>query len=589
MALMALAMTGLVGFQLYWIKEAIDIRKDRFDQTATDALQAAVYKLEKHEVLMLASQKLQYGENNTDTSSMILKTDTIWEPQGQSLSEKIFNERNFQPEDFLAFHVSFSERQSHLSGFQKDSLLHHWIDSLRVIHYYLTDDDILEVPEEDGTKIYIRKPEYYTSSQPDIRVPTDWQVQEWQVQYDAFHLKKIENQLLASLQNDSVKTYKVTLRQRFEKSKQKSEIVKDVFDELNSKPRNIKDRLNEEIIDSLLKIEFRNRGIFLPYQFAVKSDAKKEFVFTSYPQSNINESFNGFKVQLFPSDVLSEPAYLLVEFPDKKLFILQELWITFIASALLILVVLTCFYIAISTIMRQKKLSDMKNDFINNMTHELKTPIATISLATEMLQDPDIQASQSNSFRYLQVIKDEARRLTSQVERVLQTARLEKGEVKLRTELLNVHEVIENVLMHIGVQIEKREGTIIKHLDASLPEIEADAEHLTNIIQNLLDNANKYSPENPEITLETRNTKDGIIIAVSDKGIGMSKETLSRIFDTFYRVPTGNIHNVKGFGLGLSYVKSITELHQGNIKVESKPGEGSTFEIFLPFSHRLTI
>ena len=584
--LMGMAMLSLVGFQLYWIKEAVEVRRDRFNQTAAEALQTAVQKLEKHEILVLASRKLQIPVKLPDTNAhpdaFVLKTDTIWEAQEENRLPQ--TNKHFKADDYFTFQFSFPEGQS---GAAKDSLLHHWMDSLRVIHGYLTDDDIIRVPENGGLKLYVHKPLYetgYQVSQSDFRMAADGQVEEWQLHYNAFRMQTAENQLLARRQNDSVKTFRVTLRQRFEKAQQKSELVKNIFDELSSKPRSIRERLNQEIIDSLLKSELRNRGIRLPFQFAVKTEGQPGFVLASSKKYPSEADFNGFKVQLFPSDLLSEPAYLWVEFPDKKLFILRELWLACIGSALLIATVLFCFYVAVSTILRQKKLSDLKNDFINNMTHELKTPIATISLATEMLQDPDIQTQQPGTRRYLQVIHDEAARLTQQVERVLQTAQLEKGEVKLKMENTDVHEVIENVLQHLAVPLENRAGTITTRLQAPLSAIQADAGHLENVIQNLLDNAIKYSPQPPDITLSTRNLENGILISVTDKGIGMSKETLSRIFDTFYRVPTGNLHNVKGFGLGLSYVKNITELHGGNIRVASKPGEGTTFDLFLPFT-----
>ena len=227
-------------------------------------------------------------------------------------------------------------------------------------------------------------------------------------------------------------------------------------------------------------------------------------------------------------------------------------------------------------------MADIKNDFINNMTHEFKTPISTISLATQMLQDKDVSASQNMFQRYLNIIKEENRRLGSQVEKVLQTAQMERGDLKLKLGTVNVHQVIEHVLENISPQIELREGEILFDLKAEHCEIEADEVHLTNIIFNLLDNANKYSPNRPVISIETEDLEQGIAIRISDKGIGMSKESLKNIFEKFYRVPTGNLHDVKGFGLGLSYVKKMVEEHKGKIKVQSKLGEGSTFEIILP-------
>jgi two-component system, OmpR family, phosphate regulon sensor histidine kinase PhoR len=242
------------------------------------------------------------------------------------------------------------------------------------------------------------------------------------------------------------------------------------------------------------------------------------------------------------------------------------------------------FYTSMNTIMKQKKLAVIKNDFINNMTHEFKTPISTISLAVQVLKDDAIKKDENRLNRYIGIIQDENRRLGTQVEKVLQMALLDRGEVKLKLGMVNIHETIEQVLNNISVQIEQKDGIVNLELDADNPEIEVDEVHLTNIIYNLIDNANKYSPEKPEITIRTENVDNGLKISVLDKGIGMSKEQLSRIFEKFYRVPTGNLHDVKGFGLGLSYVKKMVESHNGSINVESKLGEGTVFEVVLPKS-----
>jgi two-component system phosphate regulon sensor histidine kinase PhoR len=249
---------------------------------------------------------------------------------------------------------------------------------------------------------------------------------------------------------------------------------------------------------------------------------------------------------------------------------------------LLMLVVGGIFYTSMATIMRQKKLSVIKNDFINNMTHEFKTPISTISLAIQVLKDKSIAKDADKSERYLGIIQNENHRLGTQVEKVLQMAQLDKGDVQMSFTEVNVHEIIKQVLANIGVQIEQKNGMVDLEIDAQNDQVWADEVHLTNIIYNLLDNANKYSPNKPEITVTTENTPDGLSIKITDKGIGMSKEQLDKIFDKFYRVPTGNIHDVKGFGLGLSYVKKMVDWHNGSIQVSSKLDEGSTFEIILP-------
>jgi two-component system phosphate regulon sensor histidine kinase PhoR len=225
----------------------------------------------------------------------------------------------------------------------------------------------------------------------------------------------------------------------------------------------------------------------------------------------------------------------------------------------------------------------MKNDFINNMTHEFKTPIATVALACEALTDNDIVASAELSQNYIRIISEENHRLGSMAERILQTAVLEKGQVKLKSDRVNVHSIIDDVIKNIHLQVEARAGRLVTMLEAENAEIVADRIHLTNVIFNLTDNAMKYSPDKPLITIKTKNTTDGITISVSDNGIGISKANQKRIFEKLFRVSTGNIHDVKGFGLGLSYVRFIVERHGGTITVDSEIGQGSCFTVNLPF------
>jgi two-component system phosphate regulon sensor histidine kinase PhoR len=309
-------------------------------------------------------------------------------------------------------------------------------------------------------------------------------------------------------------------------------------------------------------------------------------IFSNYQnQDKTDVLLSDFSVRLFPNDFSGGENYLTIFFPDQTGFLIKQVWLTLTSSIFLVFLIIFCFGYAIFAILKQKKLSEMKNDFINNMTHEFKTPISTVSLACEALQDKDIQKNESFISKYIEAIRDENKRLGRQVEKVLQMATLDKKEYKLKFEELDVHQIIEKALSHINLQVERRGGTIHKNLIASNNRITSDDVHLTNIIYNLLDNANKYSPDKPEIRIDTEDHHQGLLIRITDKGIGMTKEEIDKIFDRFYRVPTGNIHDVKGFGLGLTYVKTILLALGGQIKVKSIPGKGSTFEIILPLNN----
>jgi two-component system phosphate regulon sensor histidine kinase PhoR len=339
---------------------------------------------------------------------------------------------------------------------------------------------------------------------------------------------------VSSIVRDTVPITKSSLQKNFERVDKKSEILQDVFRELVRPERPISERINRHMIDSLLRKEIKNHNIDIPYQYGVISGVKNKIVFASTQANALQLPRSAFKTTLFPTDVFCANDMLYVYFPTQHAYIMEKMWTVFTSSGVLILVILCCFYFAIATILKQKKLSEIKNDFINNMTHEFKTPISTISLACEVLQDHDVTKNPLQMNRYLHIIRDENKRLGMQVEKVLQTAMLDRGEIKLKITKINIHQVIDDVLQNIGVQIEKRQGIVQLDLQASQTTIEADEMHITNIIHNLLDNANKYSLQAPQITITTQSLANGISITVTDKGIGMTKEALNRIFNKFY-------------------------------------------------------
>lgn len=365
---------------------------------------------------------------------------------------------------------------------------------------------------------------------------------------------------------------------------QKSMIARDVLSSMMNDFTNlpIEKRIDVGRLDSTITSELRIRGIETEFEFGIFSPVRNFMPIQKtgkYPKELLNQ---GFSYVLFPSDVTRNPDYLMLYFPKEKRFLITQLWQTLSVSILLIIVIILSFAYTLITILKQKKISEMKNDFINNMTHEIKTPIATISLACEALSDKDIIKSEHVYSNYIHVINEENKRLGSLTERILQSARLEKGQIILKKEELNIHDLIAEALKNIRLQVENRGGKTHTRFNAANPVLMADRDHITNVIFNLLDNAIKYTPDRPVIEITTENSYSGLLVSVKDNGTGISKANQKKIFEKLYRVPTGNIHNVKGFGLGLSYVKAIVEAHEGKITLESELNKGTNFIIYLP-------
>jgi two-component system phosphate regulon sensor histidine kinase PhoR len=288
-----------------------------------------------------------------------------------------------------------------------------------------------------------------------------------------------------------------------------------------------------------------------------------------------------FALSSFGIAVPSSQTFWLI-ITEPRNFVIRSLSMMIGGSLLFTLILITAFALTISTMLRQKKISEIKSDFINNMTHELKTPLATISLAVDAIVNEKVLGSQEKIRYFTAIIKEENRRMHSQVENILQSALLEKKEIKLNLEEVDLHQAIRKSIGNFQLQLQHKHVQLDTRLEAHRPLIQADQVHLSNVISNLLDNAIKYSRETPVIKVATENVAGGILVSISDNGIGMSKETQAKIFEKFYRAHTGNVHNVKGFGLGLAYVKAIMDAHRGKVSVESRPGAGSKFTLEFP-------
>ena len=341
----------------------------------------------------------------------------------------------------------------------------------------------------------------------------------------------------------------------------------------------IQDRVSAEKLQKLLSKELKDYGVETPYEFCVYSNGLSTKVKSENFKFDKNSTFS---IPIFTDNDGNNQYQLLVTFPYKKKYLFSELLGITILSIVFTLIIIIAYSSALNQLIRQRQISEIKTDFINNMTHEFKTPIATINLALDAIKNPKIIDDKEKVFRYLQMIRDENKRMHAQVENVLRISKLEKRDLDISKESYSIHDIINDAIEHVNLIIEDRQGKITTHFNATRTSVLLNDMHFTNVIVNILDNAIKYSPESPAIDIYTENVKENVFVKITDKGQGMSKAAVKRIFEKFYREHTGDLHNVKGHGLGLSYVKRIIEDHNCEITAESEKGKGSTFIIKIP-------
>jgi two-component system phosphate regulon sensor histidine kinase PhoR len=378
-------------------------------------------------------------------------------------------------------------------------------------------------------------------------------------------LKSVVNQLLNNY-NDS------TLKMLQEQGEQCDFDRRSIYDVIDAKELK---KLIQNEIGCYINLDHSEYAVFsqVNYSFAMgKYDKYKSEIMNSQHIVSLDCLFKSGKYQL------------AIYTPGQKNLILYRLLGWLLLSALFIIATIFSYYYTIVTLLRQKKLSEMKTDFVNNMTHEFKTPISTISLASEMLLKPNVYESAEKTKKYAGIIFDENVRLENQVEQVLQITILDKENTKIRPSTIDIHKIIQKLAENFKLSVKDRNGSLKTSFNAEDSVIEADRVHVVNMVSNLLDNAIKYSPDAPEIHIQTKNYKEGILVCVQDKGMGISHEFQKQIFKKLYRIPTGNLHDVKGFGLGLYYTKTMIEAHGGTIHVKSDIGKGSSFELYFPFN-----
>ena len=349
------------------------------------------------------------------------------------------------------------------------------------------------------------------------------------------------------------------------------------YEELGNKMP-IRKRVSKAYLEQLLSISLSENKIRTRFEYAIMSSG----LITPVYSKRFKQSGNEYVVPIF-SDKDGKSIYdLYVQFPNKRDFVLSSMWMMLFFSVIFTLIIVFTYAGALYLIFKHRRTSEVKTDFINNMTHELKTPIATINLSIDAIRNPKILNDQDKILRYIKVIKDENNRMHQQIESVLRISRLDRNMLELSKEHSSINELVEEAIDHLLIIVEDRNGVIDFELEAEYDSVNVDVLHFGNILVNILDNANKYSVEAPQILVKTYNEGSDVIVEVIDKGMGISKAAQKKIFDKFFRVTKGNIHNIKGQGLGLAYVKQIVDSHHGIVEVESQKGKGSTFRIRMP-------
>ena len=548
-ALMSISLVGIIFVQLFWIKNAIEVKSDQFNRSVNEALNDVVIQLEKNENYLILSE-------NFDQIGSVFSVKTIDLDSVHEIQLKVT--------DTMRNRI----KQLHVSNTNIE-----WIqDELNATYEIQTFMDSTET----SFNYHINLPDDETEKTEGLWVSDEGGTQ--QVFVDG------EDKLIVV--DENTKPSRIIIKSKKDKVDERADALKGMFEklviEVESVHTPISARLEKEYLGSVIRKSLNDRGVNIPFDFAVISGSDDSLVPVSSENFDVNNLGTKFRVSLFPNDILHMPNFLLLAFPDENIHVLRSIFLLLSGSIIFTLIILVTFWITINVILKQKRVSEIKSDFINNMTHEFKTPIATISLAVDSINNPKVISLPEKIKYFTNIIRDENRRMNTQVENVLQMSLIDKKDFNLNIREVDVNEIIRRAVKNIRLQVEKRQGEIEVSLNAEQVLIYGDEIHLYNIINNLLDNAIKYSDNKPQIIVSTENINNGIRISVQDNGVGISKEAQEKIFDKFFRVSTGNIHNVKGFGLGLSYVKAIVLAFKGNLSLESKPGKGSIFHVYLP-------
>lgn len=513
-AIMTVAVIGLIAVQLYWISNLIEVERDRFRRNAYHSLIRVVDQIEKEEAAKTVLANFLPNEEDKTHSSAKSK----------------------KPKEFKIF-VGDSTLKS------------------KMVKIYSEDAPFRVNPKNDfdSTKKVVQLRVFAYS--PEGRTRMSRYV--WRSDYDTI------------IRNRQSLIQKVV-----------TEMI-----EVNTQKK-IEERISTNQLNKLLSQELKSRVYKGDYYFGVYKTKNNSFTLLKNGADTALIRKSRLRALLFPAEMFLDRNELVIYFPDEQRQIISSIAGMMGLSVGLILVIVGVFFSTVKMLLHQKKITRVKNDLINNITHEFKTPISTIAIACEALNEPTLSMDKSSVTRYTEIIKEENDRLKVMVETLLNTAAMEKSEFSLTTEEVDLHDLIRSAALMYDEAIKQRDGKITFQLNAAESILSCDDFHVTNIIANLVDNAIKYNEQKPDVIIATRNINKSIVVTVKDNGIGIPKEFHTKIFDTFYRVASGNVQDVRGFGIGLSYAKKIIEAHGGKVSVKSDEGKGSEFELFFPIENK---
>jgi len=596
--LMSLALIGVLAMQFYFLRDSYRQKSQLFDESVNAAITAVAGKLERREVVDFA--KVQQERNIEKSKQEQAKQRLLAEQlEIQYRIEELKNKQH-------VIFSNFKEQEDQLRALYpnvieiKNSFYETYIKRPEYQKYIkfsvsneLTDDNLVQAfimlnaskvddqvnGKDDSTRFVIPLLDGLVDQQTKFRVAT---------------LPPRENAKLTKTISDLEKRLDVLNRKNAWTGfnvydsvamlgGKKADYIEDVAIGMELAKRPLKDRLNVIIVQELIKDELAQRDIKAPFNIEIWS-TNNILLNNILNEATLNNPTNTTKYStaLFKGDIGAAPGKLTIYFPNKKAIIADNMGYLLLPMLALLFLLVGCFAYTLIIIFRQKKVSEMKTDFINNMTHEFKTPVATIMIASESLKDPDINADHKRVQKLANIIYDENVRLGNHIERVLDLARLEKETLKLDQEDVHINELVSAVTDSMQLRMQNVGGKFSIDLTATKDVVVGDELHFSNVFYNLLDNAIKYNKGDLHVNINSKNVGDTIVVTIADNGIGMSRDHLQKIFDQFYRIPTGNVHNVKGFGLGLSYVQDILRRLNGKITVKSEKDKGTTFEVILP-------